>query len=336
MSFDKFCYENLSSRHLSKLKKNFEKNSKKPNRNASKEHAIKEGSLSGIVHAAHGRLVTLEVDEERTVECFLRGTFKERLVIGDRVLWTPADEKNGVVHALVERKNILKRKNPMGEPKPFAANVDIMVIVSSVNPPLREGLIDRYLVEAESQGLESVLLLNKVDLPSADEFRNRISIYRDIGYKVFYVSTVEDDTFSELALSLAGKVSIFVGHSGVGKSSIINTLLPSANLRVSEIHEQSGQGRHTTSSSRMLTLDNGAKIIDSPGVRTFGLSSSLPEKVYPYFREFTKFYDKCRFETCTHISEADCAVREAVKNGSIHKIRYQNYLKIIEKSSETA
>jgi len=328
MSDDKIDTEHLSPHLVNKINRSLARSSQNTRRTFVSK--AKEGDFAGVIQSVHGKIVTVESHDGKRLKCFLRGTFKKRLVVGDRVSWSFADKKNGVICSLLERKNILKRNDPMGEPKEFAANIDVMVIVSSVKPAFREGLIDRYLVEAESQNMEAVMLLNKVDLKGSEVIEKKTLVYKEIGYQTYFVSASTRLGMDNFYQSLSDKVSILVGYSGVGKTSILNILIPDANLKVSSIHEPSGQGRHTTSASRMYTLSNGAKIIDSPGVRTFGLSPSFKKNIAPYFRDFRRFASECEFDDCSHIKEVNCAVKEALDEGKIHMARYESYLSIVE------
>jgi len=317
----------LSSHQINKLKIREKKT-------ARTDTIQKEGDFVGVVSVVHGRLVSVENDDGEQVECFLRGRFRKRLVVGDMVTWSAVDKKNGVVCSLVERKNLLQRNSPTGKPKAFAANVDVMVVVSSVKPELKEGLLDRYLVEAESQGMEVILVLNKIDLCNADAVKQRISIYEDIGYPVCMMSTIANEGIKELSDRLMGKTSIFVGNSGVGKTSILNAII-GGSLKVSAINESSGQGRHTTSAAKMFSTPNGAIIIDSPGVRTFGLSYSfVGDNVGACFKEFRRFSGACRFEDCSHIKEEECGVKDALGRGKIYSGRYKSYCNIIHSLNE--
>jgi len=312
----------LSSHQINKLKIRNKKTSRT-------DTVQKEGDFVGVVSVVHGRLVSVESDDGEHVDCFLRGRFRKRLVVGDMVTWSSVDKKNGVVCSLMERRNLLQRNNPTGRPKAFAANVDVMVVVSSVKPELKEGLLDRYLVEAESQGMDVILVLNKIDLRNAEVAKHRIAIYKDVGYPVCMMSTTTNEGVNVLSDLLVGKVSIFVGNSGVGKTSILNAIT-GGNLKVSAINESSGQGRHTTSAARMFSTPGGATIIDSPGVRTFGLSYSfVGGNVGACFKEFRRFSSSCRFENCSHIKEDACGVKDAVGRGEIYSGRYKSYCNII-------
>jgi len=317
----------LSSHQINKLKIREKKTSRT-------DTVQKEGDFVGVVSVVHGRLVSVEDDDGKQVECFLRGRFRKRLVVGDMVTWSSVDKKNGVVCSLIERRNLLQRNSPMGKPKAFAANVDVMVVVSSVKPELKEGLLDRYLVEAESQGMEVILVLNKIDLLNAEVAKQRIAIYEDVGYPVCMLSTVTDEGVDALSERLVGKVSIFVGNSGVGKTSILNAIT-GGSLKVSAINENSGQGKHTTSAAKMFSTPNGATIIDSPGVRTFGLSYSfVGDNVGYCFKEFRRFSTACRFENCSHIKEDACGVKDALERGEIHSGRYKSYCNIMRSLNE--
>jgi ribosome biogenesis GTPase len=230
----------------------------------------------GLIISHFGRTVDVEATEgpqQGTIlRCHMR-TNLGQLVTGDRVIWREGKE-TGVVVAKLDRKSELLRPNPYGEMKPVAANIDFIVITVAVEPTPHANLIDRYLVAAELSDIEPVILLNKTDLLNAEN-REKIEAmlqrYRDIDYQVLLASSSEEEGLTQLKDSLDQRISVFVGQSGVGKSSLINTLLPGIDLKVGELSAQTKKGRHTTTTARLFHFPDGGDLIDSPGIREFGL-----------------------------------------------------------------
>ena len=213
----------------------------------------------------------------------------------------------------------------------IAANIDqLVVVVSAFDPPLSTRLIDRYLVFAESEQLETVIVVNKMDLEESPETRELMKPYHALGYRILYTSAEENRGMKSLRKVLAGKLSAFSGHSGVGKSTLINELFGSERLRTGETNEKTGKGLHTTSSSIMLALPGGGYIIDTPGIREFNLSGITRENLRFYFREFLPCMPKCAYSSCTHTVEPECGIQKAVESGRIDPERYESYLAIYE------
>jgi ribosome biogenesis GTPase len=234
--------------------------------------------------------------------------------------------------AALDRHSELLRPNNHGELKPVAANIDFIVIVIAVEPYAHANLIDRYLVAAEASDIEPVLLLNKADLLN-DENRQRLEPlleqYRSLGYRTLQASTASSHGLDELKALLADHISVFVGQSGVGKSSLINSLLPGADLRVGALSEQSRKGKHTTTTARLFHFPDGGDLIDSPGIREFGLWHMTEDQVLSGFRELADLQGHCRFRDCRHEQEPGCAFLEAVDNGSISEQRFNSYRQIL-------
>ncbi|MFQ3787766.1 small ribosomal subunit biogenesis GTPase RsgA [Halomonas sp. A29] len=298
----------------------------------------------GRVIAHFGR--TLDVQGEGsgpTVRCHLRANL-EGLVTGDRVIWraTYDDDGNaveGVVVARSERQNVLERPDPRGQLKPVAANIDQILIVFAVEPAPHPNLIDRYLVAAEATGIAPVLVLNKIDLLPADggELRALLARYESLGYPVVATTTARDDGLDSLLERLGGRTSVFVGQSGVGKSSLIDRLLPDESLRIGALSKDSRKGTHTTTTARLYQLPaaDDAELIDSPGIREFGLIHLNEQQVAEGFIEFRDFLGRCRFRDCSHRHEPGCALLEAVERGDIHPARFASYRHIVDSLSET-
>jgi ribosome biogenesis GTPase len=256
------------------------------------------------------------------------------IAIGDRVLFRP--ERRRVVR-IVPRRMALSRPDP-GNPhrqRVLAANVDIVVnVVSLKDPPLRPGLIDRFLIAIERSGADPLLCVNKCDLLESEEDLAPLRPYQETGVPVVLCSAATGEGTDLLADALAGKACVFAGHSGVGKSSLLNALSPGLDLATGAVSEHRHKGRHTTSSSSMHFLPNGAVVIDTPGIREFGLWQAGPEEVRSSFHEFDRWSAGCAFPDCSHVHEPRCAVKEAVEAGQIPRARYAAFRRILDSLRE--
>ncbi|MDN3556690.1 small ribosomal subunit biogenesis GTPase RsgA [Halomonas maura] len=291
----------------------------------------------GRVTAHFGR--TLEVapdDDGEPVRCHLRANL-EGLVTGDRVIWRAGQDGSGVVVARGARDSVLERPDARGQLKPVAANIDQILIVFAVEPEPHANLIDRYLVAAEATGIAPVLVLNKIDLLPAQggPLRALLARYEALGYPVVTTTTARADGLDALHARLAGCTSVFVGQSGVGKSSLIDRLLPDEQLRIGALSEDSRKGRHTTTTARLYRMPSGGELIDSPGIREFGLTHLDEGQVAEGFIEFRDLLGHCRFRDCRHRQEPGCALIEAVDDGRIHADRFASYRRIVDSLDET-
>ncbi|MCE0732559.1 small ribosomal subunit biogenesis GTPase RsgA [Halomonas sp. G15] len=293
----------------------------------------------GRVIAHFGRTLDVRPDADgEVIRCHLRANL-EGLVTGDRVVWrgrTDAEGRTveGVVVARGERASVLERPDARGQLKPVAANIDQILIVFAVEPEPHPNLIDRYLVAAEATGILPVLVLNKVDLLPDDggELMALLRRYEGLGYPVVTTTTEREGGLDTLHARLAGRTSVFVGQSGVGKSSLIDRLLPDEELRIGELSKDSRKGTHTTTTARLYRLPEaeGAELIDSPGIREFGLIHLDEQQVTEGFIEFHPFLGHCRFRDCRHRQEPGCALLEAVERGEIHPERFASYRRILD------
>lgn len=296
------------------------------------------GERTGRVIAHFGRSLDIaEHSGEPATRCHLRANL-EGLVTGDRVIWRLGEDGSGVVVARSERDNLLERPDMRGLLKPVAANIDQILIVFAVEPEPHAGLIDRYLVAAEATGITPVLVLNKIDLLPDDggELRELLSRYEALGYRVVATSAASEGGMQALYAQLAGRTSVFVGQSGVGKSSLIGQLLPDQRLRIGDLSTDSRKGRHTTTTAQLYRLpafdkrfDSG-ELIDSPGIREFGLIHLDERQVTEGFIEFRDLIGRCRFRDCRHQQEPGCALLDAVERGDIHPQRFASYRRIID------
>lgn len=267
---------------------------------------------------------------------------KNFLVVGDRVCirLTPDGEADGIILAVFRRDSRLSRRSSRQAhvERVIAANVDTMCIVSSlVEPPLRPALIDRFLVAAVVGSLDPVIVVNKIDLVGEEGIalaREILEPYVMLGYPLLFVSALERKNLDGLRGVLAGKTTIFAGHSGVGKSALVNAVDPRYKLKTGEISEASGKGKHTTSRTCLLPLRFGGYVIDTPGIRGFSIWEVEKRDLALYFPEMRSLAGKCRYSGCTHTHEPECAVKEALESGDIHPLRYENYLKILETLQE--
>ena len=297
------------------------------NHSVDDEHVINP-LRSGRVTAHFGSQVEVDTDGE-IIRCHIRANI-ENVVTGDQVVWQ-GEKGNGVVESVQPRQSELCRPDSFGNLKPVAANIDQILITIAPQPEPFANLIDRYIVASENLGISPTLLINKMDLIKDQDpkFEQLKSIYAQLGYPIIYVSAHTQGGLTPLLTQLEQHTSIFVGQSGVGKSSIIKSLLPNLDIRVGELSDAKEKGRHTTTNSRLYTLNNDAEIIDSPGIREFGLWHMTAEEVLYGFKEFRVLAQQCRFRDCTHQNEPGCAIKNALAKGEVTEQRYLSFIHII-------
>ena len=277
------------------------------------------------------RATVLEHTTERRVRCRpLRD--RTQLAVGDRV--TIEDRRGGwEVVSLDERQRSLWRPAERGR-RIMASHVDRVVIVCAVQPGPSAGLIDRFLVAADAEEIDIAIVLNKIDLDGVAAAKETLAVYADLGVTVLETSSHEQAGLDEVRKMTETGMSVFAGHSGVGKSSLLNVLFPGIELKTADVNAQTGKGRHTTSVTTCHTAGapwpSGAMVVDTPGVRAFGLYGFELHQIAHGFREFRDLASGCRFRNCLHESEPECALRAAVEAGEIHKPRHESYLGIID------
>lgn len=280
----------------------------------------------GQIVASFGRQFTVELAHGRTIACVTRGK-KGGAACGDRVRVALTSPSQGVIEAILPRQSLLYRSDAFRE-KIIAANVTQIIIVLAAVPSFYEDLVSRCLVAAEASGIKALILLNKADLEKETaRALETLQLYRDLGYPLLPLSAHSDVT--PLRPFLEGETSVLVGQSGMGKSSIINALLPGIHAETREISQTLDSGKHTTTFARLYHLDTNSHIIDSPGLQEFGLHHLKPEEIDHAFIEFRPWLGRCKFNNCHHRSEPGCAVLEAVAAGSINPRRLAAYHKMV-------
>jgi ribosome biogenesis GTPase len=304
----------------------------------------------GRVLAVHGLLCIVEADNGIFFRCTTRGLLRtlstgQRHVVaaGDRVLFRPADSEEtstatvganileGNIVRIETRRTVLSR-TVRGKQHVIATNVDQMVIVASAaQPRIKPGLIDRYLVSAETGKFRPVIVVNKIDLADPADLQPLVGVFSRMGYTVLLVSAQTGEGIKRLRSELNGRSSVIVGQSGVGKTSLLNTIEPDLDLRVAAVSEETEKGKHTTTAARLLRLTGSTGyVVDTPGVRRFELWDVIPAEVAGFFRDLRPFVNHCKFPNCTHRHEADCAVKDAVADGWLDARRYESYCSLFE------
>lgn len=301
----------------------------------------------GLVIKNTGFWYTVRLDDGSTIDCKIKGNFRLKgirstnpVAVGDMVDILPNQEGTALITDIHDRKNYIIRKsqNLSKQSHIIAANVDLALLVVTVNHPKTSlTFIDRFLASAEAYRIEVVLVFNKTDLLDEDELRLQgmmMDLYDNIGYKCMAISAETGEGTEEIASLLKDKTTVLSGNSGVGKSTLINRLLPDANLRTAEISDAHDTGMHTTTFSEMMELPGGGYIIDTPGIKGFGTFDIEPEELTSYFRDIFHFAKDCRFNNCTHTHEPGCAVLKAVEEHYVSQSRYQSYLSMLNDKDE--
>lgn len=304
--------------------------------------------MKGLVIKNTGSWYTVLTDGGQLVDCKIKGNFRLKgirstnpVAVGDRVSILTNAEGTAFITEIEDRRNYIIRKsqNLSKQSHILAANVDQALLIVTVNrPQTSTTFIDRFLASAEAYGVPVILLFNKTDLLDADErhFQEAmVNLYETVGYQCLQASAVTGDGLEELPTLLAGKITLLSGNSGVGKSTLINRLVPGSNLRTAEISDAWGTGMHTTTFSEMIALAESGYLIDTPGIKGFGTFDMEREELTSYFKEIFKFSKDCRFSDCTHTHEPGCAVLQALNDHYIAQSRYQSYLSMLDDKEES-
>ena len=302
--------------------------------------------MRGLVYKSTGSWYSVKTPSNEQFDCRIKGKFRldgikstNPIAVGDYVdfeLEKNSDVITGIINNICERKNYVLRKsvNLSKQTHILASNIDVVFLIITIsNPVTSTNFIDRFLLTSNAYSINTILLFNKIDLLDEMEkkvLKKLVNIYTNIGYECYEISAKNHYNIDKVQSLMKDKVSMFGGHSGVGKSTLINSLQPNLNLRTNNISIQHSQGQHTTTNAELYDLDFGAKIIDTPGIRGFGIVDFKKSDIKNYFPEFYKLVNQCKFNDCMHVNEPKCIVKKFVEEGKIANSRYENYLQILE------
>jgi ribosome biogenesis GTPase len=302
--------------------------------------------MRGLVYKSTGSWYSVKTPSNEQFDCRIKGKFRldgikstNPIAVGDYVdfeLEKNSDVITGIINNICERKNYVLRKsvNLSKQTHILASNIDVVFLIITIsNPVTSTNFIDRFLLTSNAYSINTILLFNKIDLLDEMEkkvLKKLVNIYTNIGYECYEISAKNHYNIDKVQSLMKDKVSMFGGHSGVGKSTLINSLQPNLNLRTNNISIQHSQGQHTTTNAELYDLDFGAKIIDTPGIRGFGIVDFKKSDIKNYFPEFYKLVNQCKFNDCMHVNEPKCIVKQFVEEGKIANSRYENYLQILE------
>jgi len=306
--------------------------------------------MTGTIYKSTGSWYFVKSEKGDLYQCRIKGKFRIKgikstnpIAVGDTVEFdveSKGDEEIGVIKFIHERKNYIVRKsvNLSKQTQIIASNIDLAFLLITINnPPTLTTFIDRFLVTAQAYSIQVVLVFNKIDSYKAEEKGEILylkGIYEAIGYTCVEVSAIKNINLNRIKDLMKGKTSLFSGHSGVGKTTLLNSLEPGLNLKTKEISYQHQQGQHTTTFAEMFDLSFDAKIIDTPGIKGFGVVAIEKEELGDYFPEFFALKNRCKFHNCIHVNEPQCAVKDALEEGKVSWSRYKSYLQIIEGEEE--
>lgn len=306
--------------------------------------------MIGTVYKSTGSWYSVKTEEGVYYDCRIKGKFRIKgikstnpVAVGDRVdfdIDKKSDVETGVITAIHDRENYIIRKsvNLSKQTHIIASNIDqVFLLVTLNNPPTFTAFIDRFLVTAEAYGIKAILLFNKVDTYDEEELleiKYLAALYRDIGYECVGISALKEKNLEAVKELMTDKVNMFTGHSGVGKSTLVNAIEPTLDIKTKEISEQHMQGQHTTTFAEMFDLQFDAKIIDTPGIKGFGIVDMEREEIGDYFPEFFALKNECKFNNCLHLQEPKCAVKDALDNDELHWSRYKSYQQMLEGEQE--
>ena len=299
--------------------------------------------MEAIITKSTGSWFSAVTDDKRKLECRLRGQMRlngskstNPVAVGDRVRLDVSESGDAVIQEVLDRKNYIVRKsiNLSKQTHVLAANMDLAIVIATIaEPRTSTGFIDRFLCTAEAYKIPGMVVFNKIDLLDATEvsaMNELMAIYENIGYKSIAVSATERTNLDALKAAMKDKVSLISGHSGTGKSTLINALDNNLNLRTGEISSVHLKGKHTTTFAEMFELEFGGFVIDTPGIKEFGLTGLEDGELAHYFPEMLKKLSRCKYYNCKHVSEPECAVKAAVERGEISMSRYSSYLGMLE------